>query len=166
MRLAGSILVCVVMTAGSVAWAENVVMVVNGADPARGERALKIRESMLTDWVIEWNTPYSSDPRKDKVTVTSYSTPPGCDFGTFILTPTSTGVTASVQPLAGGGYHHKIVWSNTLCVAGCSYDIQAESATTNQDGSTRASSALGRRGSTHVPLNVNVCIEEPGMVEL
>jgi hypothetical protein len=120
---------------------------------------------MLADWVIEWNTPFSSDPNLDRVTVTAPSTPPGCDFGNYILTPTSTGVTASVQPLVDGGYHHKIVWSNTLCVAGCSYDIQAESATKNQDGSLRVSPALGRRGSTHVPLNVTVCIEEPGMVE-
>ncbi len=48
MRLAGSILVCVLMTVGSIAGAENVVTVVNGADPAHGERVLKLRESWRT----------------------------------------------------------------------------------------------------------------------
>lgn len=44
MRRAARALMCVAMTAGSLAWADDVATVVNGPRPAQGERALRLRE--------------------------------------------------------------------------------------------------------------------------
>lgn len=75
-----------------------------------------------------WDTPYSSKPSLDKVTITDRPRQPSqCPLGTVVLTPSSDNVTHAVFAKVGGGYRHTLTWP-LECRAPCAYDFLIESA--------------------------------------
>lgn len=84
------------------------------------------------EFTFTWDTPYSCDPSRDKVTITDRPRQPSqCQMGTVVLTPSSDNVTHTVlakTSAAGGGYRHTLTWP-LECRPPCSYDFIIESAT-------------------------------------
>lgn len=85
----------------------------------------------LTDWIFTWETSYRSDADQDLVTITDAPGSPGqCLLGqTVELRPGDPGVVGTLTAKAGGGYEHKVIWQDRLCVPNCTYDYKVASAT-------------------------------------
>jgi hypothetical protein len=53
---------------------------------------------------------------------------PNCSIAPTTLTPTSYGVVHVVLPKQGGGYVHRMIWSNRTCTPTCNYRYTVTSA--------------------------------------
>jgi len=107
----------------------------------------------LVVWTIEWDTQYGSDPSLEQFTVSDNPrSPSSCWQGTHTYTPGMPHVTSTITPLPGGGYHHKMIWSDQPCGVGCSYRITASSGTWNADGTVR------RSDTEQQTISLSVCL--------
>jgi hypothetical protein len=89
------------------------------------------------DWEFTWETNFSCDPARDKVTISNRPGQPSeCQTGTIVLTPATYGVEHTVLAKAGGGYRHKLIWRDQQCLATCVHNYTVESATDDNHKST------------------------------
>lgn len=101
------------------------------------------------DWEFTWETNFSCDPARDKVTVSNRPGQPSeCLTGTIVLTPATYGVEHTVLAKAGGGYKHKLIWRARQCIATCVHNYTVES----------AADATHKSTSPTRNLTVGVCI--------
>lgn len=95
------------------------------------------------DWEFTWETNFSCDPARDKVTVSNRPGQPSeCLTGTIVLTPATYGVEHTVIAKAGGGYKHKLIWQDRQCIATCVHNYTVESATDATHKSTSPTRTL------------------------
>jgi len=107
----------------------------------------------LVVWSIEWDTQYGSDPSLEQFTVSDNPrSPSSCWQGTHTYTPGMPHVTSTITPLPGGGYHHKMIWSDQPCGVGCSYRITASSGTWDENGTVR------RSDTEQQTISLSVCL--------
>jgi len=120
----------------------TVVEIVEEANPsllsttAHGSYAINADETV--DWIFEWETEYLSDSALDQVTISPSGLPYACTLSRYVLTVGQPDVEHYCSAKPGGGYEHRLVWTDRDCVPNCNYSFTVQS---SRVGETNVSSS-------------------------